>query len=130
MQRRAPRAYVGRMARLKSVARAAMLPAAAVIALGAGAILHFTAPGPAIARQVWLVGLLFTGLPIIRNTLREIMRRQFAADIVASLAILVALVLQQPFAGLVIVLMQSGGEALEQYAAGRASDAVRLLEEA
>jgi heavy metal translocating P-type ATPase len=36
----------------------------------------------------------------------------------------------QPYAGLIIVLMQSGGEALERFAAGRASAAVRALEEA
>src|SRR6185503_14877053 len=35
-----------------------------------------------------------------------------------------------PFAGLIIVLMQTGGEALEQYAEGRASAAVRALEDA
>lgn len=58
------------------------------------------------------------------------LRGEFAADIVAALAIVTALVLREPFAGLVIVLMQSGGEALETWAAGRASDAVRALEAA
>jgi heavy metal translocating P-type ATPase len=38
--------------------------------------------------------------------------------------------LDQPLAGLVIVLMQTGGEALERFAEGRASAAVRALEEA
>ncbi len=37
------------------------------------------------------------------------------------LAIITAVVLDQPLPGLVVVLMQTGGEALEQYAAGRAS---------
>lgn len=58
------------------------------------------------------------------------LRGRFAADLVASLAIVAALVLQQPFAGLVIVLMQSGGEFLELYAAGKASESVRMLEDA
>ena len=44
------------------------------------------------------------------------------------LAILTALLLQQPLAGLIVVLMQTGGEALERYAQGRASQAVRELE--
>jgi heavy metal translocating P-type ATPase len=44
------------------------------------------------------------------------------------LAIVTALVLREPLAGLIVVLMQTGGEALERYAQGRASEAVRELE--
>jgi heavy metal translocating P-type ATPase len=51
------------------------------------------------------------------------------ADLVATLAVVVAVVLVRPLAGLVIVLMQTGGEALDEYAEGRASAAVRALEE-
>jgi cation transport ATPase len=40
------------------------------------------------------------------------------------LAIVTALALGQYFAGAVIALMQSGGEALERYAMGRASQSV------
>src|SRR6476661_1302380 len=47
-----------------------------------------------------------------------------AADLVATFSILGALLLDQPVAGLVIVLMQSGGEALERRAERRASAAV------
>jgi heavy metal translocating P-type ATPase len=46
------------------------------------------------------------------------------------LAIVGALALGEPLAGLIVVLMQTGGEALERYAEGRASDAVRELEAA
>jgi heavy metal translocating P-type ATPase len=56
--------------------------------------------------------------------------RRFAADLVAMLAIITAFLLQQPLAGLIVVLMQTGGEALERYAEGRASEAVRELEAA
>ena len=48
----------------------------------------------------------------------------------ATLSIVGAALLGQPVAGLVIVLMQTGGEWLEHYAEGRASNAVRALEEA
>jgi heavy metal translocating P-type ATPase len=46
------------------------------------------------------------------------------------LAIVAALAMGQPLAGLIVVLMQTGGEALERYAEGRASAAVRELEAA
>ena len=57
------------------------------------------------------------------------LRGRFAADVVATLAIVASFALGQPFVGLVIVLMQSGGEALEGLAEGRATDALRALQD-
>jgi len=70
------------------------------------------------------------GAPVAWRTIRGMLRGEFAADVVAMLAIVTAIVLREPVAGLVIVLMQTGGELLERYAEGRASDAVRDLEAA
>ncbi|HEU5303041.1 MAG TPA: heavy metal translocating P-type ATPase [Gemmatimonadales bacterium] len=67
---------------------------------------------------------------MVWGTLRGIARGRFAADLVAMLAIVTALLLGEPLAGLIVVLMQTGGEALERYAQGRASEAVRELEAA
>lgn len=88
------------------------------------------AGNPQAARWTWLLGLVATGIPVLFDTLRSAARGRFATDIVASFAIVGAVVLNQPVAGLVIVLMQSGGAALERFAEGRASAAVRALEEA
>jgi heavy metal translocating P-type ATPase len=82
------------------------------------------------ARLVWFAGLVLGGGPIVWRTARGALRGRFAADLVASLAIVTAVLLQEPFAGLIIVLMQTGGEALERYAERRASQAVRELEAA
>jgi heavy metal translocating P-type ATPase len=62
--------------------------------------------------------------------MRGIASGRFAADLIAMLAIVASLLLGEPLAGLIIVVMQTGGEALERYAEGRASDAVRELEAA
>lgn len=78
--------------------------------------------------RVWLLGLLVTGVPVAWRTLRGMLRGEFAADVVAMLAIVGALLLGQPLAGLVVVLMQTGGEALDAYAVARASNAVAALE--
>src|SRR5687767_11021178 len=86
--------------------------------------------GSAAAEAVWWLGLLGVGTPLVLQTAREVASGRFAVDLVATLAILLALILWQPLAGLVIVLMQSGGEALERYAERRATDAVRALEDA
>jgi cation transport ATPase len=82
------------------------------------------------ARLVLTVALVVVGAPVVWRTLRGALRGQFAADVVASLAIITAVLLGQPIPGLVVVLMQTGGEALERYAEGRASRAVRALEDA
>ena len=74
--------------------------------------------------------MIALGTPIVFRTIRGAFRGRLAADVVASLSIIGAVILSQPLAGLVIVLMQTGGEALESYAEGRASAAVKSLEEA
>jgi len=74
--------------------------------------------------------LIIVGAPLVWRTIRGMLRGKFAADVVASLAIITAVILQQPIPGLVVVLMLTGGEALERYAEGRASRAVRDLEAA
>jgi heavy metal translocating P-type ATPase len=82
---------------------------------------------PSVAEWIFLATLLTGGGPLVLQTLRGMLRGRFAADIVAMLAILTALVLGQYFAGAVIALMQSGGEALERYAMGRASQSLEAL---
>ena len=54
----------------------------------------------------------------LARTVRGMVAGRFAADLVAMLAIVTALLLDQPLPGLVVVLMQSGGEALEAVRGG------------
>jgi heavy metal translocating P-type ATPase len=104
------------------------LPLAALVFLAAGAALSFAPRGAIWRERVWFAGLVLTGVPVSWKTLRGMLRGEFAADVVAMLAIAGAIGLQQPLAGLVVVLMQTGGEALETYAVARASSAVEALE--
>lgn len=76
---------------------------------------------------VWLGTLVVAGLPVVYSTIRGMLRGRFAADIVAMLAIVFAILLNEAFAGVIIVLMQTGGEALEDYGFGRASSALDAL---
>jgi heavy metal translocating P-type ATPase len=103
------------------------LPLAAIAALVA--VLIATRAGMPHARAAGVALLVVLGLPVVWRTLRAVARGRFASDVVAALAIVGAVALAQPVAGLVIVLMQTGGELLERYAEGRASAAVRALEE-
>ena len=119
-----------------SLMRLALLPGAALALLVIGAALKLWSAwgGPpsatSTADRVMFIGLLLTGAPVVWTTVRQAMHGRFATDLVASLSVLGAVALREPIAGLVIVLMQSGGEALERVAEGRASAAVRELEAA
>jgi heavy metal translocating P-type ATPase len=100
-----------------------------LVFLATGAIAAAVGARPT-ARIVWMAGVVVMGAPLVFNTVRGALAGRFAADVVATLSIIGAVALNQPLAGLVIVLMQTGGEALERYAEGRASAAVRALESA
>lgn len=106
------------------------LPAAALLFIVVGAVARWLLPTEPWSHRIWMVGLVLTGFPVVWRTARDAFAGHFATDVVAALAILTAVVLRQPFPGLIIVLMQTGGEALERFAGRRASEAVRALEEA
>jgi heavy metal translocating P-type ATPase len=117
------------MQRWRAWLLSAWLPLTTIAFIAGGTVL-FVAGAEGTAERIWWAGLLLVGAPILLQTARKVFSGRFAVDLVASLAILLSLILWQPLAGLVIVLMQSGGEALERYAERKATDAVRALEEA
>src|SRR3989440_7704508 len=104
-----------------------LLPVMVGGGLVAGLAARFVFAVPDVGQWAFLTALLAGGGPLVVQTLRGMARGRFAADIVAMLAILTALALGQYFAGAVIALMQSGGEALERYAMGRASSSLEAL---
>ena len=104
-----------------------LLPLATALLLAAGGVLYLGRQQQA-AYYVLYAGLIATGSPLIIRTLRQALRGNFATDAVATLAIGTAIVLGQPFPGLIIVLMQSGGELLEQRAQRKATRALEELE--
>ncbi|MDG6922296.1 MAG: heavy metal translocating P-type ATPase [Nitrososphaerota archaeon] len=116
--------------RIRSVAQISKrypIPVFAIAALVAGAIIQLVFGEPSIARWVWYGALIIGGLPIIWGTFRGILRGKFASDVVAMLAIIAAILMDQAFAGVVVVLMQSGGEAIEDYGLRRATSSLDAL---
>lgn len=106
------------------------IPLAALAFLIVGGAASIPPSGGFWGYGIWMAGLIFTAAPMLGRTLRGIMRGKFAADVVAALAVIAAVLLRQPVVGLVIIMMQTGGEALERLAEGKASDALRALEKA
>jgi heavy metal translocating P-type ATPase len=74
-----------------------------------------------------IVVLIAGGTPLLAGLLRDIARGQFGSDLLAGLSIVTAAILGQYLAGCVIVLMLSGGGALEQFATRRASAVLSAL---
>jgi cation transport ATPase len=71
--------------------------------------------------------LCLGGLPLILQLWRRLLVRDFGSDLLAGIAIVASLFVHQYLVGSIIVLMLSGGTALEHYAVRRASSVLEAL---
>ena len=83
----------------------------------------------ALANWLLLVVVLLGGIPLLWETGKQILHKEFSVDVIAILAIGGSLLLGQYLAGAFAVLMLSGGEALEAYALRRARSSLSALAE-
>ncbi len=113
--------------KIRSFLRANPLPALALLGLAIGGVVRLGFQQAALADWIWLVVLIGCGAPVVWQTVRGMLRGEFAADVVAMLAIVTAVILHEYFAGVIIVIMQTGGEALEMYSLRRASSSLTSL---
>ena len=102
---------------------------AVVAVLGVAVHLAARLAGASTALQTGpLLGVLAGGgLPLVWDLAGKAWRRQFGADMLAGLSIVTSVLLGEYLAGALVVLMLSGGEALEHYAVGRASSVLQAL---
>ncbi|WP_013629346.1 heavy metal translocating P-type ATPase [Rubinisphaera brasiliensis] len=75
---------------------------------------------------LWMA-LIVGGGPLVLELSLRLIRREFGSDLLAGISIVTALLLDQYLAGALVVLMLSGGEALEAYAVRRASSVLDAL---
>ncbi len=73
------------------------------------------------------VPLALGGIPLLVDIAGALWRREPGADLIAALAIITSVLLGEYLVGAIIVLMLSGGEALEQAATRRASAVLEAL---
>lgn len=74
-----------------------------------------------------LCALAFGGLPILIDLISKLLKREFGSDLLGGISIITSILLGEYLAGSIIVLMLSGGEALESYALRRASSVLAAL---
>lgn len=113
--------------RVRDAMRRYPLPFLAGFGFAAGLALRFSAAAPRAADIVLLLTLIGAGAPVVARTFWDVLRGKFTGDVVATLAILGALVTGEYLAGCVIVIMQTGGEALEDFSVRRASASLEEL---
>jgi cation transport ATPase len=74
-----------------------------------------------------LAVLTLGGIPLVYQLTIKLLRGDFGADLLAGLSIVTAVVLDEYLAGSLVVLMLSGGTALEHYAVRKASSVLQAL---
>ena len=106
----------------------------AIIAVGAitGILVHLVlrfavaasgqlGAGVNLADVPLLATLVFGGVPLVLELLGKLVRLEFGSDLLAGISIVTSLLLGEYLAGSLVVLMLSGGEALEAFAVRNAS---------
>jgi heavy metal translocating P-type ATPase len=79
------------------------------------------------ADVIWALATAIVLVPLVLDVARSLLRGDIGVDLIALVAIAGALLLGEYLAGAIIALMLSGGNALEDYAQGRAGRELRSL---
>jgi len=111
-----------------TTARATIIAALAVAGIVAHLVLRWGTDASAVSRDRPLyVVLAAGGVPLVLSLALKLVRRQFGSDLLAGISIVAAVLLGEYLAGAFVVLMLSGGEALEAFALARASSVLQAL---
>ncbi|AMV40749.1 heavy metal translocating P-type ATPase [Planctomyces sp. SH-PL62] len=109
-----------------------VIAAIAVAAIAIHLVLRFGFGGGgtvfgASAQDVPLWIALACGSPLVLGLANRLVRWDFSSDLLAGISIVTSVILGEYLAGTLVVLMLSGGQALEAYAVRRASYALEAL---
>jgi len=80
-----------------------------------------------LAEWPLIFALVGGGLPLVAELTWKLVHREFGSDLLAGISIVTSIVLGEYLAGTLVVLMLSGGEALEAYAMRSASSVLAAL---
>ena len=84
-------------------------------------------PPLSVADVPLAVMLVLGGMPLVFSLLQDLFSGRFGADLLAGISIVTSVLLGEYLAGVLVVLMLSGGEALESRAVRRAGDVLEAL---
>jgi len=104
-----------------------------VAAIGLHILLRFAIEATGTVRglplhQLPLLAILVGGgVPLVLDLVLKLIKGQFGSDLLAGISIVTSILLGEYLAGALVVLMLSGGEALEAYAVRSASSVLEAL---
>ncbi|GCE06525.1 cation transporter [Dictyobacter aurantiacus] len=104
------------------------IPAGAIFLLLVSLVFWLARRGD-LANWTLLGIIIWGGIPLLWETISRLWQREFSIDVIAAIAIIGSLWLREYLAGAIIVLMLSGGEALEAFALRRARSSLSALAE-
>ncbi len=102
------------------------LLAIAIAGLAVGVIAHIAA-SPAWAYWAWVGGTAPVIIGLAASIVRDFLAGRVGVDAVAFVSMSAALALREPLAGVVVAIMYSGGNVLEDAAVARAKRDLRVL---
>ena len=98
----------------------------ALLGLAAGTVAYL-AGHVALAHQVWATATLPVIMALAVSIARDLLQGRMGVDAIAFLSMIVALILGQSLAGIVVAIMYAGGTALEDLAVARAERSLKSL---
>jgi heavy metal translocating P-type ATPase len=99
-----------------------------LVAIALHVALKYAAHFPSLTYNLPLfAALLVGGVPMVWQLVKKLAKRQFGSDLLAGVSIITAILLREYLVAAIVVLMLSGGEALEEFATARASSVLDAL---
>jgi heavy metal translocating P-type ATPase len=104
-----------------------LIAALTLVAIVLHLVLHYALHFPPPTSNLPLFAALLAGTPLLWELLKKLVKREFGSDLLAGISILTAVLLGQYLVAAIVVLMLSGGAALEEFATARASSVLDAL---
>ncbi len=99
-----------------------------LVAIVLHVVLRYAFRFPALTYSLPLfLALLVGGIPLLWELVKKLVKLQFGSDLLAGVSIITAIILHEYLVAAIVVLMLSGGEALEEFATARASSVLDAL---
>ncbi len=116
------------MSQPRALSRESLIAGLAIVGIVIHLCLRWATDTSPVVQHIPLYAVLAAGgTPLVLQLALKALHREFGSDLLAGLSIVTAVLLGEYLAGALVVLMLSGGEALEQFAVGRASSVLQAL---
>lgn len=105
-----------------------LIAALALVCIAVHLVLRYGVGAPEIAWVTPLfIALAAGGIPLVLQLTKRLFALEFGSDHLAAISIITAVILSEYLVGVIVILMLSGGTALEEFASRRASSVLDAL---